>query len=420
MISVKEALNIILNEVRPIGLEKTAITNALGRTLGEDIYSNRFIPPTDNSAMDGYAVKSQDTVGSSKDTPTSLKVIEDLPAGYISKNTIRTGEAIRIMTGACIPEGADAVVMLENTSCKKAGHKDEVSEIVEILKEAVDGENIRPAGEDVKPGELVIEKGSVISPAEISMMAAMGKAFIHVYQRPKVSILSTGDELVDVGEPLLEGRIVNSNSYALYAQVLSAGCVPVLIGIARDNIDSLKEKLLIALNGDVVVTSAGVSVGDYDYVKAALRDLGAEMKFWKVAIKPGKPLAFGIVKEKPLFGLPGNPVSTMIGFEEFIRPALLKFMGRKMVYRRVVEAILKNDIRKKPGRRHFIQATIEEENERMVVVPLKARGSGVLSSMVKSQGLITLAEDITEAKAGSKVKVQILREDYLNQGNIGF
>lgn len=419
MISVEEALNTILGEIKTLGLERVNILESLGRVIGETIYATRLIPPKDNAAMDGYAVRAEDIVGASKNTPKVLRVIDDLPAGYISKRKVKSGEAIRIMTGAPIPEGADTVVMLEDTRIK--GEPIVGGEgMVEILREVRKGENIRRAGEDVKPGDLVVKKGTVLSPAEIGMIASLGRSFISVYQRPRVSILSTGSELVEVDEPLVEGKIVNSNSYGLYAQVLSTGAIPLKIGIARDDKGSLREKLLFALTGDVVVSSGGVSVGDYDYVKDVLKEMGTDMRFWKVAIKPGKPLAFGIIKGKPTFGLPGNPVSSMIAFEEFVRPALLKMMGRENIYRKTVDAVLKEDIKKKRGRRYFIQACIEERGGTIYALPLKEIGSGILSSMVKCQGLICLNEDVVEVKAGDRVKVQVLRDEFLYQGKPGY
>lgn len=416
MISVEEALNIILSEVKPLGLERVSLLESLGRVLAEAIYAAHLIPPKDNSAMDGYAVRAEDVIGASKDTPKVLRVTEDLPAGYIAKKEVKKGEAIRIMTGAPIPAGADAVVMLEDTKILK----DATGEVVEVFYEVKKGENIRMAGEDVRPGDLVVKKGVVLSPGEVGMIASVGKAFINVYQRPRVSILATGDELVEVDEPLTEGKIINSNGYSLYAQVLSANCIPLNVGIARDNKKSLREKLTFALTGDVVVSSGGVSVGDYDYVKDVLKEMGTEMRFWKVAIKPGKPLAFGIISGKPTFGLPGNPVSSMIAFEEFVRPALLKMMGMENIYRKTVDAVLGEDIKKKPRRKHFIQSRIEEREGMFYAFPLKERGSGILSSMVKCQGLVCLNEDVIEAKAGDRVKVQILREEFLCQKRPGY
>lgn len=413
MISVEEALERILNEIRPLGLERIPVTEALGRVLGEDLYSTRLIPPEDNSAMDGYALRSEDTAGAREDSPRPLKVIGDLPAGSTFEGRVEEGEAVRIMTGAPIPEGADAVIMKEYTRSGEG--------VVEVLKGVCKGENIRKAGEDVKPGDLVIPEGTLISPSEMGMMAALGRAFVPVYQRPRVSILSTGDELIEPGEVYKEGKIVNSNGYSLYGEVLSTGSIPVYIGIAKDSRESLRDKLTLALNGgDVVITSGGVSVGDYDFVKDVLKELEGEMRFWKVAIKPGKPLAFGKVKGKPVFGLPGNPVSSMVAFEEFVRPALLKMMGMRDIYRRVIEVTLGEDIEKKPGRRHFIQAILKYRDGTIYAYPLRERGSGILSSLVKADGLIVIDEDITEVKAGSRVRFQIIKERFLHQEVQGY
>ena len=408
MISVDEALERILEGIEPLGLERIPVTEALGRVLGEDVCSSLLIPPKDNSAMDGYALRSEDTRGAGSGSPRVLKVIGDLPAGSTFTGCVERGQAVRIMTGAPIPSGADAVVMKEYTEAQ--------GDEVRVFKEVKEGENIRRAGEDVRPGEVVIKRGTAISPSEMGMIASLGLPFVTVYQRPRVSILSTGSELVEPGEEGGEGKIYNSNGYSLYGQVLSTGAIPSYIGIAGDERDSLREKLSLALKaGDVVVTSGGVSVGDYDFVKDALKELEGEMMFWKVAIKPGKPLAFGRVGGKPLFGLPGNPVSSMVIFEEFVRPALLKMMGRERIYRRVMEAILAEDVKKSPGRRHFIQATIEERDGTLYARPLKARGSGILSSLVKADGLLVIDEDVTHMEAGSRVRVQLIKDDFLYQ-----
>jgi len=404
MISVEEALDKVLSHIQPLGTEKVSLMDALGRVLAEDIHAPRDIPPLDNSGMDGYAVRWEDIVDASQDRSTRLEVIEDLPAGFIAKKEVRKGQAIRIMTGAPIPEGADTVVPVEET--KKDGN------FVLISKEIVLGDSIRHAGEDVKKGDRVISKGDLIRPAEIGMLASVSRSSIHVYQRPLVAILCTGEELVDVDESLNDAKIVSSNSYTLAAQVRDCGAIPMQLGIAKDRKEAIEQKLSQGLRADVLVSSAGVSVGDYDYVRDVLSDLGMEMIFWKVAMRPGKPLAFGTIRGKPVFGLPGNPVSSMVSFEQFVRPSLLKMMGHRNLFRPVIEAILKEEIHKEPGRRHFIRAFVSFEQDHYYVTTTGDQGSAILRSMIKANGLVMIPENERYVRAGEKVKVQLLDRNF--------
>ena len=404
MITVEEALDKVLSHIKLLGPEKVSILEALGRVIAEDIDANRDIPPLDNSGMDGYAVRSEDIRNADPNHPVRLKVIEDLPAGFISTRTVGKGEAIRIMTGAPTPTGADTVIPVENTT--KEG------DFAAILKTGSPGENVRRAGEDAKMGERVISSGDLIRPAEVGMLASVRRSFVSVYQRPMVAVLCTGEELVDVDGGLDEGKIVSSNSYALAAQVKDCGASPVQLGIARDRKEEIKEKLLQGLRADVLISSAGVSVGDYDFVKDVLRDLGMEMVFWRVAMKPGSPLAFGMIKEKPVFGLPGNPVSSMVCFEQFVRPSLLKMMGHRQIFRPIIEAILKEEIHKEPGRRHFVRASVVFEEDHYFVTTTGAQGSGILRSMVKANGFVVIPEDRKIVRAGEKVKVQLLNRNF--------
>src|SRR3989338_6936000 len=390
MISVETALEIILNEIKPLGKERVSILSALGRVLGEDISAHIDNPPWDNSAMDGYAVRTADTSEASKDRPAILKIIEDLPAGYTAKKDIKKGEAIRIMTGAPIPNGADAVVMVEDTELQgqEASASGAGKGQVKIFREAKVGDNIRKAGEDFKKGDIVLRKGGLIRPAEIGMLAAVGKSNIYVYQRPKVAVLSTGDELVEIDETLTHGKIINSNSYSISAQAQACGAIPIQLGIARDNKKDLKEKLTYGLTADCIISSCCVSVGDFDFVKDVLKEMGSEMRFWKVAMKPGKPLAFGIIGGKPAFGLPGNPVSCMVCFEQFVRPSILKMMGHNRIYRPVINATLKEDIKKKSGRKHFMRSFVRFEDGQYTVTTSGDQGSGILKSMVAANALL--------------------------------
>jgi len=408
MISVEEALNRILARIPVLGLEKVDIISSLGRVIGEDIIAPRDIPPLDNSAMDGYAVRSTDIKEASRDNPVFLNVIEDLPAGALPTRKVAKGQAIRIMTGAPIPEGADTVVMVEDT--ERAGKQ------VRVFHGLPVGENIRGAGEDVKKGDRVISKGAIIRAAEVGMLASVSRASVYVHQRPVVAILCTGDELVDVGEGVAAHKIVSSNSYTLSAQVMECGALPLQLGIAKDKSDEIETKLRQGLRADVILSSAGVSVGDYDLVKDVLGEIGFQMEFWGVAMRPGQPLAFGTIMGKPAFGLPGNPVSSMVCFEQFVRPSLLKMMGHRHLFRPVVEAVLKEDITKKPGRRHFMRARLSMEEDRYAVTTTGPQGSGILNSMVEANGLLIVPEETTEMKAGEKVRVQILDRSFESAG----
>jgi molybdopterin molybdotransferase len=400
MISVESALEKILSHIQPLGFEKVSLLESQGRVIAEDIYASRDIPPLDNSAMDGYAVRYEDIQHASSGRPVRLEIIEDLPAGSISRKTLSKGEAIRIMTGAPIPQGADAVVQVEDTAKE--------DRYAQIFRAVPLGENIRRAGEDVGKGDRVISKGDLVRPAEVGMLASVGRSFVAVFQRPLVAILCTGEELVDVDGRLDEAKIVSSNSYTLAAQVKDAGAIPIQLGIARDRKEDIEEKLRQGTRADVLISSAGISVGDYDLVKDVLKDLGMEMVFWKVAMKPGKPLAFGTIGGKPAFGLPGNPVSSMVSFEQFVRPSLLKMMGHRQLFRPTIEAILKEDIEKEPGRRHYIRALVSFEKDRYFVTTTGAQGSGILRSMVRANGLVVIPENQERVRAGEKVVVQLL------------
>lgn len=405
MISVEEATNKILYHIKPLGNEKVSILDALGRVITEDMVAPRDLPPYDNSGMDGYAVRYEDVKDASETNPVQLKVIEDLRAGFISEKTIQKGQTIRIMTGAPIPKGADLVVPVEET--------ERGSDFVIVFRAGLPGQYIRRAGEDVKRGDLVISAGDTIRPSEIGMLASIGKAFISVYQRPSVAILCTGEELVDVGERLDGGKIVSSNSYTLAAQVRECGAMPVQLGIARDRKDEIKDKVEQGLWADVFISSAGVSVGDYDFVRDVLKELGVELIFWRVAMKPGKPVAFWLFKGKPIFSLPGNPVSSMVTFEQFVRPTLLKMMGHRKIFRPVIEATLNEDIRKEIGKTHFIRAVVSSEKNGYSVATTGPQGSGILRSMVRANGLIVIPEDCEIVRAGEKVKVQLLNSSEL-------
>jgi molybdopterin molybdotransferase len=404
VISVKEATSAILREITLLGTERISIIAALGRVLAEDIHSPFNIPPRDNSAMDGYAVRYSDIKGATAQNPARLKILGDIPAGYSASQPVGSGETFRIMTGAPLPAGTDTVVMQEDT----ASHDG----MVEIYTACAASSNIRRAGEDIKTGDRVVTAGSVLRPAHIGVLSSIKKSFVTVYQKPRVAILSTGDELVDVDEDLADGKIVSSNSYSLQALVLDSGGIPVSLGIAQDTRESLRKKFSEGLHADMIISSGGVSVGDYDYVKEVLKDIGLEMKFWKVAMRPGNPLAFGTIGGKPAFGLPGNPVSAMVSFEQFVRPSIRKMSGHRYLFRPVIEATALEALSLKQGKRYFLRCRVTRRNGQYVVTTTGEQGSGILMSMAHANGLMIIPEDTERVQAGDRVQVQILDRDF--------
>ena len=396
-----EAQKIVLDAAPALGCEKVGLLDGLGRVLGEDIIAPRDNPPWNNSAMDGFAVRWEDIKKEHEITkPAELRIIEDVAAGDVATKSVGPGEAIRIMTGAPVPGGADTVVRVEFTEPSET--------TVRIFQPEPQGANIRPKGEDVKEGECIIAKGTQLRPAEIGMLAILAKSFVLVHQRPRVAILSTGDELADLDEKFDENKIVNSNSYGIAAAVQEAGGIPLLLGIAKDTPESLKEKIAQGLGCNIIVLSGGVSMGDYDFTKAVFSELGADMHFWKLAIRPGQPLAFGKIQGKLAFGLPGNPVSSMVTFEQLVRLAIMKMGGHRHLERQTVEAVFKEKFSKHPDRRHFLRGILSHEDGQLTVKTTGPQGSGILTSMVKANGLIDIAEEIEKVNPGDTIKVQVL------------
>lgn len=401
---LQDAQKTVLDATRPLGLEKVGLLQALGRVLGEDIIAYRDNPPWDNSAMDGFAVRWEDIKQDHAITkPVALGIVEDVQAGKVATRTVGPGQAIRIMTGAAVPKGADTVVKVEETEA--------TGDTVRIFKAVERGANVRPQGEDVKKGDCIIAKGTQIRPAEAGMLAILGRSFVLVHQRPRVAILSTGDELADLDERFDEDKIINSNSYGIAAAVQEAGGIPILLGIARDQPAALEEKIAHGLNADILVLSGGVSMGEYDFTKAVFKDLGAEMNFWKLAIRPGQPLAFGKIQGKLAFGLPGNPVSSMVTFEQLVRPAMRKMGGHSRYGRPVVRAAFQEKFSKRPDRRHFLRGILSLEGGVLKVGTTGDQGSGILTSMVKANGLIDLPEEVERLNPGDLVDVQVLSQN---------
>jgi len=405
MLSVEDALAQVLSAFRPLGPERMPLLETLGRVLAEDVYADINIPPHDNSAMDGYAVIAADAAGAGPETPVRLRVTENLAAGYVAQQQVVTGTAIRIMTGAPVPGGADAVIRFERT--------EQEGEWVDLYFAPPVGNNIRYAGEDVRAGDLILRKGTQIRPQEVGMLAALGCKEVNVIRRPRVAILATGDELVDVDEPLGPGKIRNTNSYSNAAQVRKYGGIPIMLGIAQDRMTDLTDKIQegLAQGADLLLTSGGVSVGDFDVVKKVLSAEG-EITFWRVRMKPGKPLAFGRIEAQvdgekrtvPVLGMPGNPVSVMISFEIFARPAILTMLGITDLDKPTVEAVLVDEIPSKDERRHYVRVCLERDGDAYRASLTGAQGSGILNSMVKANGLAVIPEDWTHAPAGSPVR----------------
>ncbi|MCW5851105.1 MAG: molybdopterin molybdotransferase MoeA [Anaerolineae bacterium] len=406
LLSVPDALDTILADLAPLPAERVPLLDTLGRVLAEDIHSAQAIPPFTNSAMDGFAVRAADAQGATASQPARLTVVGQVAAGDAPGARVAPGTAVRIMTGAPLPDGADTVVRFEQTQTDAEG--------VLILAAPTRGDNVRLAGEDIQAGAVAVVAGTVIRPHVIGLLASLGCARVLCHSRPRVAVLATGDELVGLDEPLGPGKIRNSNEYTLAALVQEAGGVPVCLGIARDQADHLRAKLRegLAQGVDLMLTSAGVSVGDYDMVKEVLASEG-EMRFWQVAIKPGKPLAFGHVQGVPLIGLPGNPVATAVAFEAFARPALFKLLGRQGATRITVPAILLEEL-ENSGRRHFMRAWVRRQGDHFEVTTrgygVTVQGSGILSSLVWANCLLIVPEDVTRLAEGALVDVQLLTD----------
>ena len=413
MISVEEAQERLLSHVSVLKKEEVPILDCLGQVLAEDLRSAINVPPLDNSAMDGYALRARDTAGAQRGPARLLRVIGTVAAGSISDKEVVPGTAIRIMTGAPVPKGADSVVRFEDTDETVRQRGGALSEIG-ICVEAKEGQNIRRAGEDIAEGQVVLPAGTIIRPAEVGVLASLGRSAVSVIARPVIAILATGNELVEVGQPLPLGKIYNSNSYSVAALVRRYGGVPRVLGIALDSKESLVAALRRGLEADMLITSGGVSVGDYDLVKEVLAQEG-EIGFWSVRMKPGKPLAFGQIKgvEKsvPHLGLPGNPVSSMVAFEMFARPAILKMMGKRNLTKPTIEAMLEDRILNSDGRRVFTRAIVEKRGNKYFARLTGPQGSGVLTSMSLANGLVIVPEDVAEVKPGDTIQVMMLDWD---------
>ena len=396
MLSVEEALAQILARVGPLATERVDLLAALGRVLAEPVRSTRVIPPWANSSMDGYAVRAADVRPG-----VALMVIGRVVAGALPDRTLGPGEAMRIFTGAPLPGGADAVVPQEDV--------DAADGQVRLRGATEAGAYVRPAGEDVRVGDLVLESGTVLGPAEIGLLATLGRSQVEVSRRPRVAVLSTGSELADLGAEPGPAQIPNANTYSLMAQVMEAGGVAMNLGVAPDRLDVIGERIRRGREADVLVSSAGVSVGDLDLVRDALVAAGAELHLWKVNMRPGKPITFGSLERRPVFGLPGNPVSAMVTFELFVRPALLAMQGRRRLDRPRLRAIAAAPITNHGSRRGYLRVSLAPRDGGWEARLTGEQGSGILRSMVQADGLAVLPGD-SKVATGDEVEVIVIRD----------
>jgi molybdopterin molybdotransferase len=402
MLSVEEALERILAAIPILGSEQVALPAALGRVLAEPIVAGRDLPPWDNSSMDGYALRAADAVEATPSHPARLTLVGEIPAGSVAARALRAGEAYRILTGAPMPPGADAVIPQEDVRL-------EGGQLI-VPRPVRRGDFVRPRGEDLRSGDPVLAAGAELGPAALGVLAALGRPMVRVYQQPRVAILSTGDELVDLDTSPGPGQIPNSNSYTLAAQVRETGGVPVDLGIARDTREHLEARFRAGLGADVLVSSAGVSVGDRDFVREVMEKLGAELDFWKVSMRPGKPLTFGRIGGRPFFGLPGNPVSSMVTFELFVRPALRRLGGYPQLFRPRVRARAVEPLPNPGIRRGYLRVRLAGSAAEPTVRPTGEQGSGILRSMLLADGLAVVPPDTT-VQPGEQVEVILLRND---------
>ncbi len=415
MISVEEARERILSFFSRLEPETRPVLDALGQVLAADVVAPFDIPPLDNTAMDGYAVRAADTTGATEDGPRELRVIGDLAAGYVSESAVGPGEAVRIMTGAPMPRGADAVVPFEETDepLREVNKRPQKGGTVRVLKAANVAANIRFRAEDVRAGNVVIPAGRVVRASEVGVLASMGVSDVTVYRRPVVAILSTGDEITEPGQPLLPGRIYDANAYSVAALVRKYGGIPKLLGIAHDTVEDLTAKIREGMEADMIVTSAGVSRGDFDVVKDVLAREGA-IDFWTVRMKPGKPLAFGAFRAPdgrrvPHLGLPGNPVSSMVSFELFGRPAVFTMLGRDDWERPVVRAITRDAVRNTDARRFYARCIVTRGDDGRWYADLTGpQGSGILTSMSAANALTIIPEHVPVANPGDEIDVMML------------
>ena len=398
LIRVEDARRIVLQQAAPLGVERVALTASLGRVLAQDLVAETDLPPFDNSAMDGYALRAPDTAEAADDRPAKLELVGEVAAGHVLDRRLCRGEAVKIMTGAPLPPGADSVVMLEQARLRDGR--------VELRSPVAPGSHIRKAGEDIAAGETALRAGTRIRLQHLGLLAGLGCATLPVCRLPSVALLATGSELVNIDEPLARGKIRNSNSLVLSALVRRLGIQPNDLGSVMDERALIQRKLEEAAASDVILISGGVSVGEHDLVKGVLRDLGMETLFWRVNMKPGKPLLFGRWRSAAVFGLPGNPISCVAGFAAFILPFLRSVMGERDPDAGRMHARLIRPIRTQDPRTQFLTAWLAEEQGALSVAPTPQQGSGMLTSLAQANAFIVVPEATRQLDAGAVVEVE--------------
>lgn len=397
----------ILAAVSRMASEEVPIGDALGRVLAEDVVSPLALPPWDNASMDGYAVRAADVTGATRDAPVRLQVAATVAAGGAATMRVDTGTAVRIMTGAPVPAGADSVVRVEDT--------DGGEHAVTVYSDRDALRNVRPRGEDIGADEVAVAAGEALGPGHIGFLASIGRARVRVYGRPRVAILASGDELVDVDrfdEVRAGRRIVSSNSHSLAAAVRGAGADPLSLGFVGDDFNAIRDRLA-SCECDLLLTTGGVSVGAFDHTRAVISSLGGDdaHRFWRVKIRPGAPLGFGIVRGTPWIGLPGNPVSALVTFELFARPAIRKMLGHSLPFRRVVAVRLEEEVTIAAPLTHFLRAVVRVTGGGMTARLTGPQGSGLLSSMARANALLVVPPDRPRIAAGELAQAMLLRED---------
>ena len=407
MLTVSDASARILEHITRLSVERVPLLDALGRVLAEPVRAPMTLPAWDNSAMDGYAVRGSDIDAATADRPVRLRVLETVAAGRFATQPVGDGEAIRIMTGAPLPTGADTVVRVEDT--------DGGTTMVEVRDSRDARRNVRPRGEDFNEGDALLDAGAPLGAAQLGILASIGRASVDVYRRPRVAIVGSGDELVDVDrfhEVLAGRKIISSNGYTLHALVRDAGGEPVNLGVASDDPASLREHLGRATGCDLVLTSAGVSVGEFDYTRDVIAALGADMKFWRVRMRPGAPLGFGVLGSTPWIGLPGNPVSAMVTFELFVRPVVRRMLGHTRLFRRPIPVVLEERVTIGARLTHFLRAIVTTRDDGTVTARLTGpQGSGILTSMSRANALLVVPEDRPSVDAGTTLNAIPLGDD---------
>jgi len=408
MIGVEAARRAILASVVPLPVEEVPLLDALGLVLADAITATADVPPFRNSAMDGYAVRAADLRTATRTSPARLRIVAEGPAGYAPRSAVTPGTAIRIMTGAPLPPGADTVVRFEETD-EPMRDLDPVGTEPKVAIFVAQGPaiNVREAGEDLRTGTLALAAGTALRPAELGVLAALGYGRVRVHRRPQVAIVSTGDEVVPAGQPLAPGQIRDSNSTTLAALVARYGGVPRLLGVARDTVEELTATLVAARDTDLILTSGGVSMGDYDMVKDVLRAEG-RIDIWQVRMKPGKPLAYGQLGGKPFLGLPGNPVAAYVSFELFTRPILLRQLGHVALDKPTIRARLAEPVRNGGGRQHYVRALVTTGPDGPIVRPTGEQGSGVLTALTRANGLLVIPEGTEALAVDALVEVEML------------